>query len=100
MSSIQLVDKNKNPICYASFFEGNLRLENYWSASGDNLSLEIIYTVPSESFGALNSYLCYPVYIPIQTILKNINHDGKGEVLWKACGENLIPKVERFTWLS
>jgi hypothetical protein len=100
LNAIQLVDENNNPICHASLFEGNLRLENYWSGSGENLSLEIIYTVPSESFGALNSYLGYPVEIPILTILKNINHDRKGEISWNACQENLIPKVERFTWLS
>jgi len=100
MSQTELVDENKNPVCYASMYEGDLRLENYWSGAADKLSLEIIYTIPAASFGAMNAYLGYPVDIPIPTLLKNINHDGKGEVIWNACAKNLIPKVERFTWLS
>ena len=100
MSQLALVDVSKKPICYASVFEGNLRLQNYWSGCADELSLEIIYTIPAKSFGALNSFLGYPVDTPIQTLLKNINDDGKGADIWNACHNNSIPNVERFTWYS
>ena len=100
MGQLELIDENKKPICYASVVEGNLRLENYWSGSQDELSLEIIYTIPAKSFSALNSFLGYPVDIPVQTLLKNINKDGKGADIWIACKENLVPDIERFTWLS
>jgi hypothetical protein len=100
MSQIELIDKSRKPICYASIVEGDLRLENYWSGNEDELSLEIIYTVPAKSIGALNSYLGYPADIPIQTLLKNVNKDGKGAEIWSACKENLVPDIERFTWMS
>lgn len=100
MSQIELVDENKKPICYASIFDGNLRLENYWSGGIDELSLEIIYTIPADTFSVLKIFLGYHDDISIPTLLENINHDGKGAVIWNACKENLIPKVERFTWLS
>jgi len=100
MSQLELVDAGKKPICYASVVEGDLRLENYWSGREDELSLEIIYTIPAKSFGALNSFLGYPADIPVQTILKNINKDGKGLDIWTACIENLVPDIERFTWMS
>ena len=100
MGQLELVGENNNPVCYASIVDGSLRLENYWSGNVEEMSLEIIYTIPSESFKALNIFLGYPEDIPITTLLKNINHDGKGAILWNCCKENQIPNVKRFTWLS
>jgi len=80
--------------------EGKMRFENGWSANQDELSLEIIYTVPPQSFSSINTTLGYFEAIPIPTVLTLINQDGKGQVLWDALKGNIIPNVERFTWLS
>jgi hypothetical protein len=95
-----VLDKEKKPVAHASMFGGDLRFENYWSGNAEELSVEIIYTVPPESFGAMNVYFSYPENLSVETFLKNINHDGNGKVLWDALKNNLIPGVERFTWLS
>ena len=100
MSQLKLLDNGMKPICYASVVDGDLQLENYWSGGAEELSIEIIYTVPAKSFGALNLFLGYPDDIPIETLLKNVNKDGKGAEIWTACKDNLIPGVKRFSWWS
>jgi len=99
-SSVAIQDELNRPVAYASMSEGNLRVENGWSATQDELSLEIIYTVPPESFSSINEVLGYFESIPISTVLTLINQDGKGQAFWEALRDNQIPNTDRFTWLS
>ena len=98
--SVPILDEENREVAYASMHEGKLRFENGWSGNTDELSLEIIYTVPPESFPDLNKTLGYSEEIPIGTVITLVNHDGNGQRLWNALNGQSIPNVERFTWLS
>lgn len=98
--SVPILDGENREVAYASMSDGNLKMENYRSGSADELSLEIIYTVPPDSFSDLNKTLGYAEEIPIGTVITLVNQDGKGQTLWKALQDERIPNVERFTWLS
>jgi len=98
--SIPILDEGNKEVAYASMSEGKLKFENGWSGNVDELSLEIIYTVPPDSFPDLNKALGYSEVIPIGTVITLVNQDGKGQNLWNALRDKAIPNVERFTWLS
>ena len=100
MSSIQINDKDGNPVRYAHLEDGKLILQfEYYSRFEGEGDYEVIQTVEQSEFESIARKFGIDPSLDILSVVQQISNAGKGQDLVDALNKNKI-KNSLWTWLS